>query len=657
MANQNIEIEEPFIDDSINEDYKPKGPYNGLYNFVVNQPDDFIQSQLKTTNAESGLTANELSYVRESRPIQSGLRFSRNSLEDGKEPIRHKENMSKSREIHRQLLSRKNRWKPSELELAVLKLHFEKNRYPTKEEKESLLKNLEEKFKSTIELSQLTRWFQHERERGIKHGFKSMSKNTYRKFGKEELEFLKKHFAENTYPKNEEMIEFAKKLGVSFSKIENWYKHNRRSLAKKGCFELKTKKYFKRDEVQYLLKMFDAHPRPSKEQILEMAKSLNCNELQVKNWYSNKRKKQKFIAKKQCVENQEGKLHQIGAPVFSQFNLQSTEIFPNFQISSPSLGPQNSSVSQVIESTPITPQLISNRPVNGYQTPQFTGTYPTAPVPTVVYANGMYPNTSYPNGAYPNVSYSNGALTAGSYPNGVMPVLLIPTTCLNPVSSFPITLPNNNSTTFPMQEVDFKYHQQLQQQPLLANTFMNQPNSANLSVFSFGNNTPQHVKNTVPSPLPNSVFKQTVPTTGNAGNSEVFGGNWMNQGQAIQSSSPMVMLPNNNRFTPVMTQQGPFSVQDPSTNFTPVSVIPTAYNPTTISPNNFVNPNDPNMTNQFLAVQPMQIQYVTRLYCPYSNNNIFSNYYPPGSQNGPNSGGSVIEMDGTPSNNFSFSTQ
>lgn len=35
------------------------------------------------------------------------------------------------------------------------------------------------------------------------------------------------------------MIEMAKTLEVNLSKIENWYKHNRRSLAKKGAFTLK----------------------------------------------------------------------------------------------------------------------------------------------------------------------------------------------------------------------------------------------------------------------------------------------------------------------------------------------------------------------------------------------------------------------------------
>ena len=58
--------------------------------------------------------------------------------------------------------------------------------------------------------------------------------------------------------------------------------------------------------------MFELHPRPNKDQILEMyvdledfffnqenrAERLDCNETQIKNWYSNKRKKLKSLAKK-----------------------------------------------------------------------------------------------------------------------------------------------------------------------------------------------------------------------------------------------------------------------------------------------------------------------------------------------------------------------
>jgi len=83
-------------------------------------------------------------------------------------------NLAISRKIHKQLVNKvcllkcdffknvikKNRWKPSELELAVLKLHFQKNKYPTKEDKEEIIKSLEENFETRIDINQLSRWFQ-----------------------------------------------------------------------------------------------------------------------------------------------------------------------------------------------------------------------------------------------------------------------------------------------------------------------------------------------------------------------------------------------------------------------------------------------------------------------------------------------------------------
>jgi len=35
------------------------------------------------------------------------------------------------------------------------------------------------------------------------------------------------------------MQEMAQNLGVNLAKIENWFKHHRRSLAKKGQFQIK----------------------------------------------------------------------------------------------------------------------------------------------------------------------------------------------------------------------------------------------------------------------------------------------------------------------------------------------------------------------------------------------------------------------------------
>ena len=38
------------------------------------------------------------------------------------------------------------------------------------------------------------------------------------------------------------MMEIANKLGSTFSKIENWYKHTRRAMARKNLLSLKVTK-------------------------------------------------------------------------------------------------------------------------------------------------------------------------------------------------------------------------------------------------------------------------------------------------------------------------------------------------------------------------------------------------------------------------------
>jgi hypothetical protein len=206
-------------------------------------------------------------------------------------------NVMNSEEVNKQL-NKRNRWKPTELELAILRMTFEQNQYPSKEEKQKLLQILEVKFKSQIDMNQLNRWFQHQRERSVKSGNENIKKNTYKKFEKDELKLLEDVFAKNHYPKTDEMMQLAKNLNASLSKIENWYKHKRRSLAKRGLFKLKNKRYFKKEELQYLQEMFMLHPRPTKDAYKEIATALSCDESHIKNWYSNRRKKQKIAIRR-----------------------------------------------------------------------------------------------------------------------------------------------------------------------------------------------------------------------------------------------------------------------------------------------------------------------------------------------------------------------
>jgi len=601
---QKLDIEEPYIYQTSDEDQKAKGAFNAIYNMVINQSNDSSQLATNGDKTESSILTEEPYLGKEQRSSLSNLLFSRNEAEDMKNVYKSKENMYKSREIHRQLLN-KNRWKPSELELAVLKLHFEKNKYPSKEEKEALLKNLVENFKSSIEISQLNRWFQHEREKGARHGFRGISKNTYKKFGKEELDFLKEKFDINTYPKTEEMVEMSKSLGVSLSKIENWYKHNRRSLAKKGAFTLKTKKYFKKDEVNYLLKMFEMHPRPTKEQIFEMSEHLSCNELQIKNWYSNKRKKQKLMAKKQCSENQEAQLHQNSIPAYSQMLSQPSEMIINNnpQIITMNNFPQATDASQGY------PNFVQNsRPVNTFQVSQ-------APSP---YQPQVFPNIQYMPVA-PNMNMGNyqtvpmNALNMGGFGNGTVPVLIVPASSIGPGGQ--IQLGPNVGTIG--QEQDMKNfvqpQAQVQQQPFLfkANETASQQqvsNSPSIMSYNMQQQQQQQAQNTFGG---FGTFKQN-------GMSADKTSGWANPAQPMQSSNPVIIVSSNKAPT-IQNQQMAFNIQN-----APNNMVQGNFNG-----GNFIQAGNGTNGPTYISYEPpMQIQYLTSLYCPYSNNNIFSSCYP-----------------------------
>jgi len=78
--------------------------------------------------------------------------------------------------------------------LAILKLHFEKNQYPSSEEKHQLIERLERSVGSKVNINQISRWFQIEREKKNNIGLKKNHKTIYKKFSKDELDFLKDSF-------------------------------------------------------------------------------------------------------------------------------------------------------------------------------------------------------------------------------------------------------------------------------------------------------------------------------------------------------------------------------------------------------------------------------------------------------------------------------
>jgi len=197
-------------------------------------------------------------------------------------------------------LEKQIRWKPSELELAVLEMHFNKTSFPSMNEKEQILKRFNETFGQNITHEQLNKWIKDQKDNSFKiiEDEERVNKKAYLKFEIQDVQILLKKFEQNNYPSVQEMKDTAEDLGVGLSKVENWYKHHRRSLAKKGQFDIKSKKYFKKSELDFLQGMFDRDSKPTKEEILQIATQVNCSEIQIRNWFSNKRKKVRSLSSK-----------------------------------------------------------------------------------------------------------------------------------------------------------------------------------------------------------------------------------------------------------------------------------------------------------------------------------------------------------------------
>jgi len=187
------------------------------------------------------------------------------------------------------------KWKPSILELIVLESSFQKDQSPEIQDQKELLKQFQEKFGINISLEQLNDWFEEERNKPSK---RLKSENSYVKLTAVELRTLEENFELNNYPKVEEMQKMAEQFKVRLSKIENWYKHRRRMLAKRGLFDIKPKKTFKASEKDYLISFYRKTPKPTQKDIEFIADQLGCTELQIKNWYSNKRKKARHLCRK-----------------------------------------------------------------------------------------------------------------------------------------------------------------------------------------------------------------------------------------------------------------------------------------------------------------------------------------------------------------------
>jgi uncharacterized membrane protein len=173
-----------------------------------------------------------------------------------------------------------------------------------------------------------------------------------------------------------------------------------------------------------------------------------------------------------------------------------------------------------------------------------------------------------------------------------------------------------------------------QPQPLFKNMMQQraQPLNMGSGMPIFGTLMPQTMANPMSMPLQAfNPFKQAsmMPQK----DTSMSGGmNYMSSNPNAMATEPMIMLQNNSTGTnkpsvpSMQSSQMGFQMPNQQSNYSTATTNQTTYNTNTFVTNGFNNGSG--MPGMVSYGQPMQIQYMTSLYCPYSNNNIFSNYYP-----------------------------
>ena len=227
-----------------------------------------------------------------------------------------------------------------------------------------------------------------------------------------------------------------------------------------------------------------------------------------------------------------------------------------------------------------TNNFMQARPVNAFQVPQTASPYQPQ----------MYQNVQYMP-AVPNMNgFAMNTMNGNAFGNGTVPVLLIPASSIGPGGQIQLGAPIG---------------QEQQQQPFLFKTNEGQQFSSSPSILSYN-------------------IQQQQPVMGNAmQNNNKANQGWMNPNQPVQASNPVIIVSSNKAPT-IQNQQMSFNIQNGQTN----GIIQGGMIPANI------NMNGTNMPTYISYEPPMQIQYLTSLYCPYSNNNIFSGCYPMVVQNG-----------------------
>lgn len=123
----------------------------------------------------------------------------------------------------------------------------------------------------------------------------------YKKFSNEELVVLEKSFKQcSFYPTRDRIRKLARALKTQCSKIDNWFKYKRRKMYYSGKFsQYKIRKIFAKGENEELNTIFEKTQKPNFQRCKEIAEKLDgVTAYQIKNWFSNRRRKLRNDLKK-----------------------------------------------------------------------------------------------------------------------------------------------------------------------------------------------------------------------------------------------------------------------------------------------------------------------------------------------------------------------
>lgn len=118
--------------------------------------------------------------------------------------------------------------------------------------------------------------------------------SNYKKYTLLELKILEETFLKNSYYPNQKKIQLLSKiLKRPTEKIDNWFKYKRRKLYFNGeISDYKIRKIFTSKENDQLNQIFKHFEKPNNQKSKEISSNLSgITENQVKNWFSNRRRK------------------------------------------------------------------------------------------------------------------------------------------------------------------------------------------------------------------------------------------------------------------------------------------------------------------------------------------------------------------------------